>query len=157
MQRFGRIMIAAGVLAALGLTAAGLLGYRGVQADQEVRLHVLVGLGALLVFVLSHLWVLFYLTGAVRVLRRAASPETVRREAGLFGFKRHTLPPLLAAVVLALGCFLLGIGVYSGRFGGGVHAAAFYLTLVAEAWAAQREWRTVGAAERVVRSVRAAG
>jgi hypothetical protein len=156
MQRFGRIMIGAGVLATLGLVATGVLGYQGARTDQEVRLHVLVGLGALLVFVLSHLWVLLYLVGAVRVLRGAVGSEKAAEEPELFGFGKHTLPPLLVAMGLALGCFLLGIGVYSGRIGATVHATAFFLTLAAEAWAALLEWRTFGAAERVARRARAA-
>jgi hypothetical protein len=151
------MMIVAGVLATLGLVGAGVLGYRGVESEQQVRGHVLVGLGALLLFVLSHLWVLLYLSGAVRVLRAAVGPERARQEPELFGFRRHTLPPLLAAVALALGCFLVGIGVYSGRFEAPVHAWVFYLTLAAEVWAAVREWRTFGAAERVARGATTTG
>lgn len=152
MQRFGRIMVAAGALATLALVATAVTGYRGALSDAGLRLHVLLGLGAVLVYTLSHLWVLFYLVGAVRVLRRAAGADGADVLDGeLVGFRRRTLPALLTALALPLVGFVLGTGVYSGWCPVGYHAAAFYLGLAAEAWAAWREWQVFGGAERSLR------
>lgn len=152
MQRFGRIMVAAGALATLALVATAVTGYRGALSDAGLRLHVLLGLGALLVYTLSHLWVLFYLSGAVRVLRRAAGADGADAlDAELVGFRRRTLPALLVALALPLVVFVLGTGVYSGWCPVGYHAAAFYLTVAAEVWAAGREWKAFGGAERSLR------
>lgn len=159
MQRLGRIMVVVSALATLGIIATGFLGYRGAHTDEGVRVHILVALGSILVFLLAHLWILFYLLGSVRVLRqeaeRAGLPED-ELDQGLVRFRTRTMPPLLVALALAVGCFVLGAGAYSSGGSVLVHAVSFYLVLPAEAWAAWREWRTFGAAERTVRRLRAA-
>ena len=74
-MRFGRIMLAVEVVATLGLVATGIHGYLAVDVETEgvgLRNHVLAGLVALLVFVLAHGWVLIYLVGMGRLLRREA-------------------------------------------------------------------------------------
>jgi len=152
-------MVTVSALATLGIIATGLLGYRGADTDQGVRVHILVGLGSILVFLLAHLWMLFYLLGSVRVLRQEAQgmgTPLERLDQDLVRFRTRTLPPLVIAIVLAVGCFVLGAGVYSTSASVLVHAVAFYLFLPAEAWAAWREWRTFGAAERTVRELQAA-
>jgi len=159
MQRLGRIMVAVSALATLGIIATGLLGYQGADTDQGARVHILVGLGSILVFLLAHFWMLFYLLGSVRVLRQEAQgmgTPLERLDQELARFRTRTLPPLVIAIVLAVGCFVLGAGVYSTGASVLVHAVAFYLVLPAEAWAAWREWRTFGAAERTVRELQAA-
>lgn len=149
-------MVVVGLLATLVLVATGLMGFRDAHTDEGVRTHILIGLGSILVFLMSHLWVLFYLLGSVRVLRQETGRAGGSLDRDLARFATHTLPPLLIALALAVGCFVLGAGVYSSQGSVLVHALAFYLVLPAEAWAAWRMWRTFGAAERAIRGLQAA-
>lgn len=154
---FGRAMVITGTIATLGLGLAATQGYQGAARGAELRLHVLTGLAALLVFVLAHAWVLFYLAGAARVIGEGA------REAGLEGvpgpalarFSRRTLPPLLGALGAVLALFVSGISVYAGQLSGAVHGALFWLTVALEAWAAWAEWRALTAGERAAARIEA--
>ncbi len=149
---FGRIMVGAGMIATAGLGLAAAQGYHGAAQGTALRLHVLTGLAMLLVFVLAHAWVLFYLVGAARVIGESA------REAGLEGvpeaalarFGRRTLPPLLGALAAVLALFVSGAAVYAHRLPAAVHGGLFWLTIALEAWAAGAEWQALAAGERAV-------
>jgi len=156
MQRLGRLMVTLNVLATLALWVAAALGYRGVDDVAELRVHVLAGLAPLLLFVLSHLWCLFYLLGASRVLGRMARAEGTELDPAMTSFRSRTMPPILVALALGTGCFVLGTGAYGGWVSGWIHGTAFYLTVVTEGWAAWSEWRAFGAAERSVERLEAA-
>ena len=156
MQRLGRIMVGLGVLATLGMWVAAAFGLRGIGDERQLRLHVLVGLVPLLLFVLSHLWILIYLLGATQVIGRREERAGRAPEPELAAFRRVTLPILVAALGLAIGCFVLGTGVWGGWTTAWVHGTTFYLAVAAEALAAWREWRTFSAAERSIRRLEAA-
>ena len=160
---FGRIMVLAGCLAALALAGVGAQGYRlEAEPGAGVTGHIVVGLAAVLVLLLAHSWVLFYLLGAERVLREA--PNEVDRQAGreelpgpaLAGFRRRVLPPLLGAAAAAFATFVLGIAAYAGRTPALLHGALFWATLALQAWAAVAEWRSLVDAERAASALRAA-
>jgi hypothetical protein len=106
-------------------------------------------MGAVLVFLLAHSWVLFYLLGAARVLGGDGGP------APLAGFRRRVLPPLMAAVVAGVATFLLGIGVYAGRAPAALHGGLTWVTLALQVWAAAAEWRVLVAVERAAAARRA--
>lgn len=156
-------MVAAGCLAALALAGVGAQGYR-LEAEPGAGLsgHILVGLAAVLVLLLAHSWVLFYLLGAERVLREALNE--VDREAGrhdlpgpaLGGFRRGVLPPLLGAAAAAFATFVLGLATYAGRTPALLHGVLFWAALALQAWAAVAEWRALVEAERAAASLRAA-
>jgi len=148
-------MVAAGCLAALALAGVGAQGYRlAAELGAGLTGHIVVGLAAVLVLLLAHSWVLFYLLGAERVLREALNEVT--REAGrgelpgpaLLGFRRRVLPPLLGAAAAAFATFVLGIAAYAGRAPELLHGALFWATLALQAWAAAAEWRALAATER---------
>lgn len=146
MSSFGRLMVAVGFAAALGMAGVGWQGYRGLAGGPEgegLQAHVLLGLAAVLVFVLAHAWVAFYLLGALRVLGRARDLAT---------FRRRTLPLLAAAVAAGLGTFVLGAAVHAGRVAAGLHGALLWAALALQAWAGWAEWRAVAAAERAARA-----
>lgn len=138
-------MVAVGWLGALGLVAAGVLGHGYARHGDDVRGHLLLGLGALLLFVLAHCWVLFYSLAARRVLAGGTGAAAER----LAGFSRHTLVPILAVLAAALATFLTGNAVYTGALPWWGHAAPFYATLVLQVWASAAEWRTCVATERL--------
>lgn len=148
-------MVVVGLLATLGLVATAVVGYVEAQTDDGLRHHILVGLGSILVFVLAHLWILVYLFGSVRVLRTECGEAGLRFDRELGRFATHTLPPLIAALALGTGCFVLGAGVYSSYGSVLVHAVMFYVLLPVEGWAAWRSWRTFAAAERSIRELQA--
>lgn len=157
-MRFGRIMLAVGLVATLGLVATGVQGYAAVDAATEgasLRNHVLGGLVALLLFVLAHGWVLIYLVGIGGLLRREA--RAAGREAALDAPLRSpwrgAVPPALAAVA-GIAVFVLGSGVYSGRVTGEVHGAALWGTVVLQVWAVAAEWRALAVSERALSTLR---
>jgi len=149
---FGRLMVITGLIATAGLGVAAAQGYRGAAAGAALQLHVLTALVALLVFVLAHAWVLFYLVGADRVLLESAREAELEHvlEPALTHFRRRTLPPLLGALAAVLALFLAGAGVYAGQVPAAVHGGLFWLTLALEVWAAWSEWQALIAAERAV-------
>lgn len=154
---FGRVMVIVGCLASVGLLATGLQGYGGAAEGVPLRTHVLLGMGSILLFVLAHSWVLFYLTGAVRILDEPARelgrngiPEPV-----LAGFRRRVLPPLLAAVTVAFAAFATGPGVYAHWAPLTLHGALLWVALALQLWAARAEWQALTAAERTARDLRA--
>ena len=164
-------MVAAGCLAALALAGVGAQGYRlEAEPGAGVTGHILVGLAAVLVLLLAHSWVLFYLLGAERVLRevpneidrevdRGVDREAPREQTtgpALTAFRRRVLPPLLGAAGAALATFVLGIAAYAGRTPAILHGALFWATLAFQAWAAAAEWRALVAAEETAASLRAA-
>lgn len=157
-MKFGRIMLAVGIVATLGLVAAGVQGYAALDQGTEGRdlsTHVLVGLVAVLLFVLAHGWVLIYLVGIGRLLRQeahAAGREMVL-EASVRSLWRRAVPPLVAAVA-GVGVFVLGSAVYAGRVTGAVHGAALWATVALQAWAAVAEWRALAASERALTALR---
>lgn len=148
---FGRIMVIVGCLASVGLLATGLQGYRGAAEGAPLRTHVLLGMGSLLLFVLAHSWVLFYLVGATRVLAESATETGGGLEAPLGGFRRQVLPPLLAAVTVAFAAFATGPGVYARWAPLTLHAALLWAALALQLWAARAEWQALTAAERTAR------
>lgn len=143
---FGRVMVAVGFVAALGMAGVGAHGYAGLPAGAGLRQHVLLGLAAVLVFLLAHSWVAFYLLGASRVLGEAPALASLRR---------RTLPLLGAAVAAGLATFVLGSAVHAGRVPAGLHGALLWVTLALQGWAGWAEWRAVVAAERAVGAARA--
>lgn len=155
---FGRIMVIVGCVATLGLLATGVQGYQGAAEGAPLRTHVLLGMGSLLLFVLAHSWVLFYLVGASRVLDETA------REAGrgdllepsFVAFRRRVLPPLLAAVSLAFAAFATGPGVYARWAPVALHEALLWAAVALQIWAARAEWQALTASERAVRDLQAA-
>lgn len=154
---FARIMVAVGVLAALGLAAAGAHGHAGFTGRAGLERHILLGLAALLVFVLAHCWVLFYLLGLTRVLSEAAA-ETGASDAlgpALRSFRRWTAPVLVAAVVSALAVFVVGAAMHGEGTGGRYHGALLWIALALAAWATVAEWRTLIASERALGAIRA--
>lgn len=146
VKSFGRVMVAAGCLAALALAGVGALGYLGVAEDAGLTGHILMGMAAVLVLVLAHSWILFYLLGAARVLRETAGEAPL--EPALGAFRTRVLPPLLGVVTAAVATFVLGIGAYAERSPVLLHGALFWITLALQAWAAVVEWRALAATER---------
>ncbi len=155
---FGRIMVVTGMLATAGLGLVAAQGYRGAAGGEALRLHVLTALTAVLVFILAHAWVLFYLVGAVRVIgetAREAGREELLQPA-LTRFGRRTLPPLLGALAAGLALFLAGVAVYAHQVPAAVHGGLFWLLVALELWAAWGEWRALLASERIVAGLQAA-
>jgi hypothetical protein len=106
-------------------------------------------MGAVLVFLLAHSWVLFYLLGAARVLAGEGLG------APLGAFRARVLPPLVAVVAAGVATFLLGIGVYAGRAPAALHGGLTWVTLALQVWAAAAEWRVLVAVERAATARRA--
>lgn len=157
-MRFGKIMLAVGIVATLGFLAAGAQGYAEVDRGTQgpiLTTHVVLGLVAVLLFVLAHGWVLIYLMGIGRVLAREAGEagQEEELEPSLRSFPRTVLPPLLAALS-GIAVFVLGSAVYSGRVPGSVHGAALWLTVALQAWAVFAEGRALAASERALEALR---
>ncbi|HVT59825.1 MAG TPA: hypothetical protein VHR45_15670 [Thermoanaerobaculia bacterium] len=138
----GRALLLLGLLATLGLIAAAAMGYGvsgsfgrqlGSGADL-LRGHVLVGLGACLVLLFSHCWILLYLLATGRVVAGLVRENGLEAEiAARSGRLRlRALPWLALALMAALATFLLGSIAFAGSAPVGVHHALFYATLAAQ-------------------------
>jgi len=157
---FERSIFTVSVLATLLFVAAGAHAYLVPVAD-EPSSHVLLSLAAALLVVLPHLWTVLYLWGTGRAVRKEveekrASPR-VMSEARRH--RRRAVPPLLLASAAALAT--LGLGNQALSSGATwLHPAAFFLTLVLQAWAlwAERKslWLNAALLDELDRRARAA-
>jgi hypothetical protein len=141
-----RALLGLGLLGTAGLVAAAALGYglRG-GAEEQARAHVLLSLGATMVLLFSHTWIVLYLvaTGGVvsRVVReRGYEVELLARARRL---RLRALPWLLAALVMVVATFLVGNAVLSGAAPAAVHHALFYCTLAVQVGAMAVERRVL--------------
>lgn len=140
----GRALLIVGALATLGLAASGVLGYlmpwppeaaaelSGVS--EEMSRHILVGLGASLLLLFSHCWILIYLLGTGRVVRQAVrqrglEPELAERTRR---FRKSSYSLLLLAMALSLATFVTGTGITTGAVPGWLHPVLFYAALVVQ-------------------------
>jgi hypothetical protein len=143
-----RALLGLGLLGTAGLIAAAALGYGlrgGGGGDAQARAHVLLSLGATMVLLFSHTWIVLYLvaTGGVvsRLVReRGYEADFLARARRL---RLRALPWLLAALVLVVATFLVGNAVLSGAAPAAVHHALFYCTLAVQVGAMAVERRVL--------------
>jgi hypothetical protein len=150
----GRGLLILGALGTLGLGASGAIGY-GLLHDpgESIRVHVLVGLGACLVVLFSHAWILLYLLGTGRLIRQAVKEhgleesvldESARlRGRGLFGL-------VLLALAAVFATFVLGNTAFAGSTPIVLHHGLFWAGLAVQLWALARERRVLAANERLI-------
>jgi hypothetical protein len=129
-----RALLIFGWLGTAGLIAAAVLGYTAPRAADPHALqgHVLMSLGATLVVMFSHTWILLYLLATGRVLSQVAAargfePELAERARRL---RLRALPWLLVVLAAVTATFLLGGNAFGGRTAAAIHHALFYVTLV---------------------------
>jgi len=141
---FERSMLTVALLATVAFAAAGLHAWAAPPAEDLGR-HVLLGLGSSMLVVFPHLWVLVYLLGTGRAVRREVAehgaPETALARARRLLLL--ALPPLALAVAGAVATVLLGPPVVTGVLEPRVHAVAFAAALGAQAWALLAERRAL--------------
>jgi hypothetical protein len=141
---FERSILVVSVLATLAFLGAGAYSFFDPQLE-EMRLHVLLTLGAVLFLVFPHLWIGLYLFGTGRAIRREVAEG--RAEAGAAAeasrHLRRALPPLLLASLAALATIALGQAILAGTAAPWHHLTAFALTLLLQLWALQVERRTL--------------
>jgi hypothetical protein len=135
VMRFELSMIAVGALATALLAGAGAHAY--AAGGEEIALHLLFALGAVLAAALPHLWALFYLAGTRRALARATG-------AAAGGRRLAAAAAAAALAALAAGAALAATGAraYIGA-GGGLHGPLFWMLLAAQPAALAVEWRAL--------------
>jgi len=141
---FERSMLTVALVATLAFAAAGVHAWLAPPAD-DLGLHVLLGLGSAMLVVLPHLWVLVYLLGTGRAVRREVVDHGAP-DAALARARRHrlvALPPLALAVAGAVATVLLGPPVVTGALDARLHAAVFAAALAAQLWALLAERRAL--------------
>lgn len=149
----GRALLIIGALATLGFVASAVLGY-GLTGptDPELPPHLLVGLGAVLMMLFSHSWILIYLLGTGRAVGEAV--RTFQLEADLAEasrrFRRRAIPVLLVAVGLVFATFLLGAAVVPKVVPSWIHHALFYVTVIAQVIALRIESQMLRANEELL-------
>lgn len=133
---FERSILVVAVLATLAFLGAGLYSFFDPQLE-ELRLHVLLTLGAVLLLVFPHLWIGLYLFGTGRAIRREVAEGRAQPDAAAESRRhlRRALPPLLLASLAALATVALGQGILAGTARPWHHVAAFVATLLLQLWA----------------------
>lgn len=137
------ILVVAGV-ATLAFLGAGVYSFFD-PGIEEMRLHVLLTLGAVLLLVFPHLWIALYLVGTGRAVRREAAAGRADG-ADVAEARRHlrrALPPLALASLGALATLAVGHGILTGATRPWHHVAAFGATLALQLWALLAERRTL--------------
>jgi len=150
--KMGRALLVLGLLGTAGLIAAAAIGYgMGEFGDARVRAHVLLSLGAALVLMFSHTWIVLYLLATGRVIsavvrERGYEEELLERARRL---RLRAIPWLLAALGAVLAAFLTGGAVLSHAAPAAVHHALFYLALALQVGAMVAERRVLAEHERL--------
>lgn len=156
----GRMMIFVGALAIVALGAAGVQGFLRVegimaQGDPALQPHILLSLVAVGLALLAHGWIVLYLAGTVRVVRRFAAchgrGDLVGSHLDRFGLR--TVPPAVLGLLAVLATFLLGASAQAGWVAGVWHVVAFAAAVVFQIWALVVEWPTLDAVERAIRDL----
>ncbi len=156
-MKLGRALLVIGLLATVGIVASAVLGYAApAESDvEQLQLHVLLALAAVLLLLFAHCWILLYLIGTGRALR------DVVREHGLdpglpteaSRLQGEAIPWLLLAMGLALGTFLLGAGAAANALPAVVHHALAYAALGVQVYALWVERRVLDAHEELIADV----
>ncbi len=154
----GRALLVLGLLGTAGLVAAAVLGYEvSGAADSQVRAHVLLSLGATLVLLFSHTWIVLYLLATGRVLSQVVRERgwLDRPDGGAELLERarrarlRAIPWLVAALAAVAAAFLSGGAALAGSATATVHHALFYLMLVLQGGAMVAERRVLAEHERL--------
>lgn len=142
----GRALLLVGGFAVAGFVAAGALGFEAA-ARGNLRLHLLVGFVAVLLLLLSQVWILIFLIASGRAVRRTV--ELAGLDPGLVAESRARLrrlaPWLASAVVLTVATFALAPQIAGGGAPRWLHAGLATAALVAQLSALVRERRELGA------------
>jgi len=152
----GRALLVIGLMATLGLVAAGAFGYAlAGPADPGLQRHVLLGLAGALLLLFAHCWIMFYLIGTGRAIKDAVKehgldPDLVEQTKA---FKNQSYPMLMLAIGLAMATFILGGGVATGAVPNWVHHGLFYAMLLAQGRALQLEHRVLDGNERLMADI----
>lgn len=128
MNRWSKIVLGIGGLATAAWLAGGLLGPAAGRSPEALALHTLVVYGALLLWLLADLWILVFLAGCARALRRSAPAA---RRAEIAGRPR-VFALGGAAVLLALAQFTVSGLLFPGRMDPRVHLALALAALLAQ-------------------------
>jgi hypothetical protein len=112
---FARALLLIGGLGVAAFVAAGILGFDAFGAER-LRLHLFVGFGAVLLVLLSQVWILLFLMATTRALREAVASGGL--DPYLVDASRRRLrlvaPWLGSSVVLTAGTFAIGPEVIAG-------------------------------------------
>jgi hypothetical protein len=158
-MHFERIIWGIGVAAGLGLAVTAVQG-RGVSAGapEGLWLHLALALGCALAALFAHLWVAVFLLGTRRGLARWPEAGAEAAPGGLTGRRRVAWIAGAVAAAAAVALLWSGSAAYAADAGAGLHAALFWVAIVAHAAALAVEWRALAAnAARFARLRAAAG
>lgn len=154
----GRALLVIGALGTVAFLATAVLGY-GLSgaADESLPNHVLVGLGANLLLLFSHSWILFYLIGTGKAIKLAVAEhglaasyvEETRQ------FKAASYPWLMLAMGCAMATFILGGGAATGVLGSWIHHVLFILSVPVQVYALWIEHRVLWDNERLMNTINA--
>lgn len=133
---FERSILVVAVLATVAFLGAGAYSFFDPRLD-EMRLHVLLTLGAVLLLIFPHLWIGLYLFGTGRAIRREVAEGRAEPSAAAEAGRhlRRALPPLLLASLAALSTIALGQAILAGTAQPWHHVTAFVVTLLLQLWA----------------------
>jgi hypothetical protein len=127
MNRWSKIVIGVGVLASLGWIAGGLLGPGAGRSPENLARHTQVVYGATLLWILADVWILIFLAGSTRALRRALSGSARTGDAGV----RHGVVALgVGAAVLVVAQFAVSSELFPGHLDARLHLATALAALV---------------------------
>jgi hypothetical protein len=142
--QFERSILVVAALATVAFLGAGVYSFFDPHIE-EMRLHVLLTLGAVLLLVFPHLWIGLYLLGTGRAVRREAAEGRADGAdvAEARSHLRRALPPLALASLGALATLAVGHGILTGTTRPWHHVAAFAATLALQLWALVAERRTL--------------
>ncbi len=162
-MRYEKIIVGIGLGGTAALVAAAVLGFGGVRPGEGLELHLALAMAATLGVLLAHVWVLVFLAGTGRGLRRLAADRArgferpARAFARLRRVRRWAVAAAAAAVGAAAALVLSGGAAFTGSAvmpGGAasmrahaaaIHAGLFALALVLQLAALAVEWRALRA------------
>lgn len=138
-MRFEISILVLGSAATVLLLLAAVQGF--TASAEELPLHLLLALPAVLGAALPHVWVTLYLLGTRRALAREPDAADDAREATSLGLR--ALAPVLGALAAIVLLVLTGARAYTGAGTPGLHGALFWALLLVQPMALWLEWRVL--------------
>ncbi|HUO85795.1 MAG TPA: hypothetical protein VM617_00270 [Thermoanaerobaculia bacterium] len=131
---FERSILVVSAVATLAFLGAGLHAFLAPPSD-DMRLHILLTLGAVLLIVFPHLWTAIYLLATGRAMRLEPGEEAADAARASRRHLWRALPAMLLASLGAFATIAVGQGILAGSNAPWHHVAAFAATVAFQLWA----------------------
>jgi len=145
-------LLALALAGTVALLLSMVVGYEVPARVAALRPHFLLGLLSTTLLVMAHSFIMFFLiaTGVeMKDLERERGwGDSFRRR--IIRLKAESFPAMTFALLIVVANFILGAAAHTRALPARVHEGLAWLTLLVSVFALHREWRVLGANNRLI-------